>query len=88
MSNLLRNVSVVAILAIVPLAAPLGAVAGDPTQGRIDAMAKSPSPAYFQCAKFSMRVLQACTETAKRKKQSTRSCRQHYQSNLTRCQAL
>ena len=68
MSKLVKKTITVAILAVVPLATVIGSVAADPTRGRIDARVNTPSKAYFQCAKFSLRVLQACTETANRKK--------------------
>lgn len=43
---------------------------------------------YYRCASFSIRVLNACIEQANRQKRSTRPCRQHYQNNMVRCQAL
>ena len=43
---------------------------------------------YYRCASFSLRVLNACIEQANRQGRTTRPCRQHYQNNMVRCQAL
>ena len=43
---------------------------------------------YERCARFSLSVLNACIEQAKGDPQRQRSCRQHYQGNIVRCQGL
>ena len=42
---------------------------------------------YYRCAKFSMSVLNACLDTARRDRNKKRQCHRHYQDNLVRCQA-
>ena len=42
---------------------------------------------YFRCADFSLRVYNACLQQAAGDPAKSRRCRQHYQGNITRCQA-
>ena len=56
------------------------------TDGLVQDVAKRDD--YYRCASFSLKVLNACVEQANRQGRSTRPCRQHYQSNIVRCQAL
>ena len=57
----------------------------DPTSGRLNA--RKNKDEYFNCAKFSTTVLNACIADANRKGQTTKSCLTHYQGNIGRCQA-
>jgi hypothetical protein len=43
---------------------------------------------YERCARFSISVYNACLETAAGDTDKVRSCRQHYEGNVVRCQAL
>jgi len=61
----------------------------DPTAGRINNREQAAKQAkYQQCASFSMRVNQACYSQAQGNPQKQKSCRQHYQGNVVRCQGL
>lgn len=67
----------------------IGAQAGDPTAGRINNREKAAKQAkYQQCASFSIRVMQACYSQAQGEPQKQKSCQQHYQGNVVRCQGL
>lgn len=61
----------------------------DPTSGRINNREKAAKQAkYQQCAAFSIRVQQGCYSQAQGDPKKQKSCRQHYQSNVVRCQGL
>ena len=61
----------------------------DPTTGRINNREKAAKQAkYQQCARFSLRVQQGCYSQADGNPQKQKSCRQHYQGNIVRCQGL
>ncbi len=67
----------------------IGAQAGDPTAGRINNRERAAKRAkYQQCASFSIRVMQGCYSQAQGNPQKQKSCQQHYQGNVVRCQGL
>lgn len=58
----------------------------DPTQGRLNQRRNQRNQAYFQCADFSLRVLNACLGQSNGNPQKQAACRSHYQGNIVRCQ--
>ena len=71
-----------AILGILPVMAV--ALMSGPT----DSQAGNKQYEYNRCAKFSIAVLNQCTDAAKGNSSKVRSCRAHYQGNIVRCQAI
>lgn len=60
----------------------------DPTTGRRNQRREANRAQYHECAEFSLRVFQGCSSQAGNESQKIRTCRSHYQSNVTRCQKL
>jgi hypothetical protein len=89
MSNKFRNTILATAVIATSLVSVASAFAGqNPTQGRINQRQASNRAEYYQCAKFSIRVFNACNETAGANANAARSCRRHYEGNIVRCQAL
>lgn len=87
MTDTFRATLMALALAGATFSASGGALAKDPTRGRIDTRLASTSPDYFRCARFSLSVYNACLGQAKGDSGKVRGCRFHYHGNLERCRA-
>jgi hypothetical protein len=89
MSTKIRNTVLATAVIATSLISTASSFAGqDPTQGRINQRQASNRAEYYQCAKFSIRVFNACNEQAGTNSNAVRSCRRSYEGNIVRCQAL